>query len=90
MSHFFEMGPATKDGPLEMRDVLKWGEALGVEWKPWQSRLLVRLSREYCVAQQEATKFDAPPPWPGAVKMWGWVRAQQLDIRARAMMKQEI
>lgn len=81
LAYFFEFGPATKDGPVDLLAVESWGRALGVEWKPWQARLFVRLSRDYCIAQQEAVKYNAAPPWPGAVKMWRWVRSTKAERR---------
>jgi hypothetical protein len=90
LSIFFEFGPAKKDGPVEVGDVLDWGIALGIEWKPWHTRLFVRLSRDYCVAQFEATKFYAPPPWPGIAKVWDYVRAKETGRRAEEMLKQRV
>lgn len=81
LGYFFEFGPAKKDGPVEVGDVLDWGRALGIEWAPWHIRLFVRLSRDYCAAQYKATKYDAAPPWPGAVKMWRWVRNEKAERR---------
>lgn len=78
LAHFFEMGPAGVEGPLSMREVRSWAEPLtGYEdWPGWQSRLFVRLSREYCAEQHRARDYYALPPWPPAVKMWQWVRAE--------------
>jgi hypothetical protein len=79
LGYFFEFGPSLPDGPVSARDVLSWGEALGIEWQPWQTRLFVRLSREYCAAQHEARPESALPPWPPAVKMWRWVENQKRE-----------
>lgn len=79
LAYFFEFGPATADGPVTICDILKWGEALGIEWQPWQSRLFLRLSRDYCAAQQEGKAENALPPWPPAVKMWRWVENQKRE-----------
>lgn len=83
LAYFFEMGPATKDGPLSMLEVRQWaGPLTGFDdWPHWQARLFVRLSRDYCAAQYEATKYNAAPPWPGAVKMWRWVRNEKAERR---------
>lgn len=90
LSALFEFGPATKDGPAEVDKIEAWGRALAIKWKPWQLRLLVRLSRDYCVAQHEATKFDAPCPWPEGEKMWQWVIGQRNAARTKEILKQEI
>lgn len=74
LEYFFEFGPATKDGPVTAGEVREWGTLLGVEWEPWEARLFLRLSREYCTMQHEASKRHCPPPWPPAVKMWQWVQ----------------
>lgn len=76
---FFEFGPATKDGPVDPLQVEAWGRALGVTFKPWQTRLFVQLSRAYCAAQFESTKHDAPCPWPEVEKMWHWARNQKAE-----------
>lgn len=47
---------------------------LGVEFQPWESRLLLRLSREYKGEMHAATKRDAPAPWDGAAKQWKYVQ----------------
>lgn len=74
---FFEFGPCGKDGPVTVPEVLKWGDALGIEWKPWQTRLFVRLSREYVAEQYRARDVRAAPPWPDAAPMWRWVQSQK-------------
>ena len=90
LSIFFEFGPVTKDGPVTAGDVLDWAKVMGVRFKPWQARMFIQLSRAYCGAQHESTNFHAPPPWPGAEKMWQWVRAQQIEQRTKAVLDQEI
>lgn len=81
LDYFFRMGPATKDGPLSMQEVRAWAPVLTGydDWKPWEAELMVQLSREYCVMQQEATKRDCLPPWPPAVPMWRWVQGQRAE-----------
>lgn len=83
--YFFRMGPATTEGPLDMREVRSWAAVLigHEDWPAWQAEMFVRLSREYCAAQHAARDYHAVPPWPGAVKMWAWVRAQQMDERVK-------
>lgn len=81
VEYLFRMGPASKDGPLEMREVQSWAPVLTGydEWPGWQAELFVRLSREYCGEQHRASKRDAEPPWPEAVKMWRWVQNQKAE-----------
>lgn len=81
LNYFFEMGPATKDGPLDMQEVRSWAPPLtgADDWPPWQARLFVRLSREYVSMQHLASKRDCPPPWPPAVAMWRWVQNQKAE-----------
>lgn len=81
LGYFFEFGPTKAEGPAEIGDVLDWARALGIEWQPWQSRLFVRLSREYVAAQHAARPENALPPWPAAVNMWRWVRNQKAERR---------
>lgn len=62
------------ESPLEPADILAIQQLLGVEFQPWESRLLLRLSREYKGEMHAATKRDAPPPWEGAAKQWKYAQ----------------
>lgn len=79
LGYFFRMGPATANGPLEMREVRAWAEPLTGydEWPGWQAELFVRMSRAYCAEQHRAREYNAAPPIPEAVKMWQWVQSQK-------------
>lgn len=79
LGYFFEFGPSGTDGPVAIGEILKWGGALGIKWQPWQSRLFLRLSREYCAQQHAARPESALPPWPPAVNMWRWVENQKRE-----------
>lgn len=86
LDYLFEIGPVKGEGPIEMRDLLDWQDALGVEWQPWQSRLLIRLSRAYLGETYRATKRDAEPPWYGAALMWRRVQRKADDRRLDAFL----
>jgi len=75
----FEFGPTGKEGAVIPLEVESWARALGVEFDPWMTRLFIRLSREYCGEQHRASKRDAEPPWPEALKMWRWVQNQKAE-----------
>lgn len=80
LDYLFEIGPVKGEGPIDMPELMAWERALGIEWAPWQSRLIIRLSRAYLGEMHRATKRDAEPPWHEAVRMWKWVQ-QKLDDR---------
>lgn len=76
IGYLFEFGPVGATGPLTPGDVLDIGRVLGFDFDPWESRLLVRLSRAYQGQQYEATKPDAKCPIPDLA--WQWRRAQMI------------
>lgn len=66
----FEFGPVKAEGPLEVADILGIQKVLGVKFAPWESRLLIRMSREYKGEMHAATKRDAKPPFEEAAQAW--------------------
>lgn len=82
VEYLFEFGPVKADGPLEPVDILAIQQVLAVKFKPWESRLLIRLSRAYKAEMYGATKRNAPPPWPEAMPQWRAAQraAQQLNM----------
>lgn len=87
VDYLFEFGPVKKDGPIEGPDLVAWQQLLGIEWQPWQSRLLVRLSRAYLAETYAATKRDAKPPWPGAARQWKIVQQKMAERRVDAFLR---
>lgn len=71
LSHFvewlMEAGPVSAAGmgpvPLTWRDLEAWQRCIGVTLRPWESRLLRRLSMDYLTELQKAEAHDAPRPW---------------------------
>jgi hypothetical protein len=49
--------------PLTFSELESWQRQIGIELKPWEVRLLRRLSGEYCAESSAATKADAPAPF---------------------------
>ena len=49
--------------PLSWRDLVAWQACSGVDLPPWQARLMIELSREFCAFQRKAEKPDCPAPW---------------------------
>jgi len=76
LDYLWEIGPTKKDGPIEAQDLVAWEQLLGVEWQPYESRLLIRLSRSYLAESHNATKRNAPCPWPEFESRWRWARNQ--------------
>lgn len=77
LDYLWEIGPTKKDGPIEAGDLVHWEHLLGIEWQPYQSRLLIKLSRAYLGESFAATKPNAPCPWPEFEPRWRWARSQQ-------------
>lgn len=76
LDYLWEIGPTKKDGPIEASDLVAWEHLLGIEWQPYESRLLISLSRTYLGELHQATKQDAPCPWPEFESRWRWARNQ--------------
>jgi hypothetical protein len=74
IGYLFEFGPVGANGPLTAGEVLDIGRVLAVDFDPWESRLLVRLSREYQGQLHVATNPGAKCPIPELA--WQWRRAQ--------------
>lgn len=51
------------ESPIDHGDIRDWMENTNVRRKPWECRVLVRLSHEYLTEAQKATKRDRKPPW---------------------------
>lgn len=62
-----EIGPAMSGGmslaPIGWRDIEAWQRCTGVRLPPWQSRMLIGLSRQYVSFGRDAEKPDCPAPW---------------------------
>ena len=67
VSQLLEIGPviagAMGVSPIDWRDLHAWQCVTGVPLPPWQSKMLVELSREYVAFSRKAEKADCPPPW---------------------------
>lgn len=82
ISYLFEFGPTMAagmgNGPLTATEILAWQELMGIEFDPWEARLLRRLSNEYVSESYLATKRDRPPPY-GAQIVLKKFRAREVD-----------
>ncbi len=87
LDYLFEIGPTKGETPLEGPDLVAWEHLLGIEWQPWQSRLLIRLSRAYIGETHRARKYDAEPPWPEFKRQWAWVQRQKGERRLDAFLR---
>lgn len=67
LNHLFEFGPTMAagmgSGPITPSEVESWQRVIGIEFSPWEARLLLRLSREYLSESHRATQRDCPAPW---------------------------
>jgi hypothetical protein len=64
----FEAGPTSIAGmgdgiPLTWFDLNEYQKAIGVDFNPWELRILRRLSSDYLRESHKAKAHDAPPPW---------------------------
>lgn len=87
VDYLFEFGPVKGEGPIDGQDLVAWEHLLGIEWQPWQARLLVRLSRAYLGEMHAAVKRDAKPPWPGAARQWRMVQRRMEERRLDAFLR---
>lgn len=44
-------------------DFESWEKVIGAEVRPWEARILRRLSNDYLAELNRAEAHDAPPPW---------------------------
>lgn len=79
LDYLWEIGPTKKDGPIEAQDLLAWAQLLGIEWEPYEAKLLVHLSKMYLGESHSASKREAPCPWPEFEKAWRWARNQKAE-----------
>lgn len=77
LDYLWEIGPTKGEGPIDATDLVAWEHLLGIEWQPYQSRLLIKLSRVYLGESHAATKRDATCPWPEFTAKWRWARSQR-------------
>jgi hypothetical protein len=65
-----ELGPTVPagmaSGPITFDNVDAWCRRTGIDLEPYESRWLVRLSREWLGESQKASKHFAPAPWTPA------------------------
>jgi hypothetical protein len=50
-------------GPLTWQEVAAWQQRMSLDLQPWESRLIVFLSRAYASEQSQADDEDRAPPW---------------------------
>jgi hypothetical protein len=87
VDYLFEFGPVRAEGPLEAEHIRPIEHVLEVKFKPWEKRLLLRLSREYKGEMHAATRRDAPPPWEGAAAQWKAVQMHQMERNLDTFLK---
>lgn len=71
VGYLFELGPTMAAGmgagPLMPSELESAQRLLGIEFQPWEARLLLRLSREYLEESHRATEENCAPPWDDPV-----------------------
>lgn len=67
VEYLFEIGPTLPTGmgsaPLTPPVIESAQRLFGIEFRPWEARLLLRLSREYLAESLKATEENCPQPW---------------------------
>lgn len=89
LDYLFEFGPTMAagmgSGPLTAVEISAWQDLLGIEFEPWEARLLRRLSNEYLGESYAATKRDRPPPF-GASKVLTKAKARDIERNLDAFL----
>jgi hypothetical protein len=66
ISYLLEIGPVVNGGlgpaAIDWRDLQAWQYCTGIKLSPWQSRLLVSLSRDYLVFSKKAEEPSCMSP----------------------------
>lgn len=92
VDYLFELGPVKNESAIEPGDMPGWEHVLGVEFQPWEMRVLLQLSRAYFAEMHEAKDWHREPPYRGVANQWRKVRrhqSQQNEKRNTAMAKAE-
>jgi hypothetical protein len=68
VTQLFEAGPlevvaGAGRAALSWREIEAWAERTKSELRPWDARLLRRLSKAYLAEIEDGQDEDAPPPW---------------------------
>jgi len=67
IGYLLEIGPTVaagmSAGPIGWPHIDAWCNRIGIDLAPWESRLLLRLSREYLTESHRAEKLGCIPPW---------------------------
>lgn len=83
VDYLFELGPTVAagmgSGPLPPSEIEAGQRLLGIQFLPWEARLLLRLSREYLQESHRATEERCTPPWDDPVV----VQAEQIATARR-------
>jgi len=87
LDYLFELGPTKGEHPLDGSELVAWERLLGIEWQPYESRLLLRMSRAYLAEMHNASKPDAPPPWAAFARPWKWIEQQKGERRLAAFLR---
>lgn len=67
LGYLFEIGPTVaagmSAGPITHEELRAWMHNIGVELRPWEVRILRRLSCDYLAESHRAEKADCAAPW---------------------------
>lgn len=75
----FELGPVKAESAIEPGDLPGWEHVMGVEFDPWEMRVLIQLSRAYHTEMHAAKEWGREPPYRGVANQWKWVRKKQSE-----------
>jgi hypothetical protein len=67
LNYFFEVGPTMAaggyPGPITHQELRAWMDLTGIQLRPWEARMLRRLSLEYLDQSHKSEKLHCRPPW---------------------------
>lgn len=88
LSALFEAGPTSTDGmgrgALKWSDLMAWQQATGIELRPWELRIVRRLSGDYLAELVAAEKPSRLCPYAGKAELAATAQALRKSMQGLA------
>lgn len=90
---FREIGPVVASGmsvgAFNDLHVRAWRENTSIDLAPWESRWLIRLSKEYAAELHAASDVNRPPPWIPDPSEEPPERKEKVARHVRSMLREQ-